>query len=103
MKFPTLNVRDIEDSVASKNFEALNRLLAVSPFFKMDGEVREIEISQGTNKYRHSLGYTPKDIILSYNKNNSQLVFNYENFDDIFISITSSAATIVRCIIGRIS
>lgn len=103
MRPTVLNVRDIEDSVASKNFESLNLLLSVSPFFKMDGEVREIIISQGTNKYRHSLGYTPKDVILTYNKNNSQLVFNYESFDDIFISITSSAATIVRCIIGRIS
>lgn len=100
MIFPYLYTKEIVDPKAQDNFKRITNYFKASPIDRCDFKFFEVEAS-GTFLYPHNLAYTPKDVILLHNLNNATVTFNYANFTRTDISITVSAPTTLRFLLGR--
>lgn len=97
----------IEDVSIQKNFEILRDFSNKNPFMK--GSFRHIEFevpATGSNlKYRHSLGFTPKDVLLT-SQVGGTITFLYNSFDNEFIYFNATVSTsplTVRAFLGTYS
>lgn len=98
---PLLNTRDVGDLVLKRNFQNLVEYFATQSQL-IDFQFLEYEFSgyQTGVKVRHSLGYTPKDVIVSHLSGSGLVTFNYDQFDSNFVVISSTGPALVRFFTG---
>lgn len=102
--FPTLFRKEIDDEFSQENFKRIGDYFAEDPVSNGGFKFFEVSIPSAVTGYQHphSLGYQPKDVILLHNSTNATVTFNYLSFDKTFISITTSGATVLRFLLGRV-
>lgn len=102
--FPSLFKKEIEDAFIQENFKRINDFFLEDPVSNGGFKFFEVSIPTAVTGYQHphNLGYQPKDVILLHNSTNATVTFNYLAFDKTFIDITTSGATVLRFLLGRI-
>ena len=92
----------LSDPVARENFEKLDQHLRDQIFSKLEGKHFEIVISGAvTNqRFKHNLGFVPKDIVQTSVKGAGTISWNYDNFDKDYVYFTTTNACTVRVFIG---
>lgn len=98
----TLLLKEISDQYIQENF------IRIVDFFKrqrlLDGEFTHFEIvftGAVTNfKFKHNLGFVPKDIIQTSSIGAGVLTWNYDKFDAQFLDITTTGVVTVRAFVG---
>lgn len=98
----TLLLKEITDQYIQENF------LRITDFFKkqkmLQAEFTHFELvfsSAVTNfKFRHNLGFQPKDVIQTSSIGAGVLTWNYDKFDAQFLDITTTGAVKVRAFVG---
>lgn len=92
----------IEDPEAQENWDRTRQFIAEDLFTKFDGTVYELELASAvTNfKFRHSLGFVPKDVWTTSRIGAGTETFNYALFDREEIDITTTAAVTLRFVAG---
>lgn len=97
-----LLVNEIGDPYSRENFKRLLAEFREQSLLKGKFKFFEITIDGPvTNfKYKHSLGFLPKDILQTSLKGIGTITWNYTKFDKNFLDITTSGSCIVRAFIG---
>lgn len=97
-----LILRDIEDPNARENFSRLKKFLEGKTFLKGTFKFFEIEVPAAvTNRrFKHNLGFLPKDVIVTSQIGAGAVTVNYSLFDMDFIDFTTTGAVTFRCFIG---
>ena len=97
-----LILKDIFDPYILENFVRLQSfifgeviLMAGFKFFEVS-----FDTSVTNFKFKHNLGFLPKDIIVTSVTNGATIVFNYELITKDFLDITTSGATTIRFLVG---
>lgn len=108
MAFPRLLRQEIEDPYVQENFKRIMDYGMANPLDRSNFQFFSIEIpapiapATSVNiRYKHSLGFTPLDVIIMHNSNNAAITLNYSKFDSNELDITASGATLLRCLVGR--
>jgi hypothetical protein len=98
----SLLIAEIADRYVQENFNRLKNFFQNQPFLKGQWRFIEIDLDNGvTNfKYKHNLGFIPKDVILTSITPSVSVVWNYDSFDREFIDFTTSGACVIRAFIG---
>lgn len=94
----------MQDMNIRESFTWLYEYLIRVPILKSELEHFERTFSQplSQEKVPHGLGFTPKDIILTYVSPDSTTVsFQYDQFDGTNLVITTNAACTIRFMAGR--
>lgn len=93
----------IQDRYIRENFRILEKAVNSETFLTGEFKFFEIDFTAArTNfKFPHNLGFLPKDIIQTSLIGTGTLTWNYTDFDDTFVDITTSGACTVRAFIGR--
>lgn len=102
--FPFLLRKEVKDEFAQENF------VRIADYFAADGYVQggfkflEIVVDAAVTGFAapHFLTYVPKDIVVTQNLNNVTLTWDYASFDATNVYFTTSGATTIRLLIGRI-
>jgi hypothetical protein len=71
----------------------------------LKGEFRHMEVTfngSETRVFPHGLGFIPKDIVQTSLVGASTITYNYSAFTKDNISITSTAACVLRFFVGRV-
>jgi len=92
----------ITDPLAQENFKRLKILLRETPFIKMNPFFFAINITGTvTNfKFKHNLGFVPKDVVLLAVSGGFSVTFHYDLFDKDFIVLSTTGGCTIRCILG---
>lgn len=102
LRVPDLILKDIEDQYVRENFFRIKKFFETVPFFK--GEFRHFEFNFDralTNqKISHGLGFKPTDVIQTLITGPGSLTWDYINFDDKSLVLTTTGACKVRAFIG---
>lgn len=99
---PVLFLEEISDTYIQQNFV---RLLAFFTKQRLLGaEFKHFEISfKGAvtnSKFKHNLGFVPRDVIQTSSIGAGVLTWNYDKFDANFLDITTTGAVRVRAFVG---
>lgn len=98
---PVLNVKDVKDEVTRRNFQNL-RDFFVAQNQLLDFQFMELVFSSaGTQTPGHSLGFIPKDILVTQLTGTGPVTFNIGSFTSTVLSVTALAACKVRFFLGR--
>jgi hypothetical protein len=99
---PDLILKDIDDQYVQQNFFRLQKFFEKFPFFR--GEFKHFEFTFDraltSQKVSHGLGYKPFDVIQTFITGPGTLTWEYENFDDKSLVVTTTGACKVRAFIG---
>jgi hypothetical protein len=97
-----LKVDAISDAAVREAFQLIRDEL--QKFAILKGEFKHLErefTKAATNlRFKHHLGFTPKDIIQTSLIGDGTLSWNYTEFDDEFLDVTVTGACTVRAFIG---
>lgn len=98
-----LYFREILDQFSKENFRRLEENDENDQIKKAQWEFKEITFTTAvTNfKYAHHLDFVPRDIIQTSITGVGSLTFNYANFDETNLDITTTNACVVRFFVGR--
>lgn len=98
-----LILKDLTDPYIQENFLRLQNFLNNDIFLNSELKFFEVTFSAAaTNfKFKHNLGYLPKDAWLTGQSGTATVSFNHSLFSDQFLDITVSAATTIRFLAGR--
>lgn len=102
MKLDLLN-KEIEDAYIRENFVRIKRELEAQQILSGFWRFFEVDVTQtGVNiPLKHNLSFVPRDIILLSKEGDQNLYFNYENFDNTNIYVTTTGPCRVRFLAGR--
>ena len=98
---PQLEITGIVDKSIQKNFEKIRDFIrAESPLLGF--RFFEVVFDKAKTNYRfpHSLGYSPKDIVLTSRIGVGSVTFNYSLFDSEALDITTTDAVTIRFFVG---
>ena len=97
-----LNLERIEDKAVLDVLVQLRDLLEADVSTNFDGLFFEFDFDGAvTNyKYPHNLGFKPLDVIQTSTIGAGVLTWNYDEFDETELDITTTGACIVRAFIG---
>lgn len=103
MRLPKLFRKEIEDEFAQDNFAKLLDWSEKEALLRCEFQFLSLDIpNSGANqKFAHKLNFVPLDVIILHNSNNASVTLNYSKFDATNLDITSTAATRLRCLVGR--
>lgn len=103
MNFPVLLKKEIEDLYTQENFKRLGEYYLQDALTRCKFEFLTLTTTGSVTNFKlvHKLGYVPKDVILMHNLNNATVTFSYASFDSTSITLTVSAATTLRMLVGR--
>ena len=101
--FPFLYKREIADEFSKENFLRIQDFFNSDVLNRCEFQFFEFEIAQQVTgqKIAHRLKFTPKDVLVLHNSNNVGLTWNWSEFDDKNVSLTTTGATTIRVLIGR--
>lgn len=102
-----LYVSQFDDPYIQQNFKTIGDLFRGIPFLKGEWKFLEFQVlATGTGqKVTHTLGYTPKDVIVTSTIGGS-ITFNYNSFDGTYLNFDATVTTspmTVRAFVGRYS
>ena|SRR3990167_5300767 len=94
--------KDIKDVYVRENFFRLKKFFDKNVILKPDFRHFEIVFTAAVTNFRfkHGLGYLPKDIIQTSSIGAGALTWNYSLFTDEFLDITTTGVVTVRAFIG---
>lgn len=97
-----LLIREIPDLFMRKNLERIKAAVNKDPFLSSQWEHHEVIFPAAVThfKFKHSLGFVPRDIILTSSIGAGTVTFNYTLFDVDNLDITTSAAVTIRFFAG---
>ncbi len=100
-----LNSDNILDKQMKDNLEKLSLEFMKNPFLNGDFKHFEISILSANSEYRfrHSLNYTPSDILITYISNNSAVEILYDQIDNNFVVFNFPSACTIRFLAGKAS
>ena len=98
-----LYTKYIDDEYVRKNFERIEEAWTNLVFTRGDFEFFEFKIdgAQEAFKLYHNLGFSPNDIITT-KAIGSSFEFNYEEFNDQYLTIKTTGDLYLRMIIGNL-
>jgi hypothetical protein len=93
---------EITDPFIKENFERLTKIINNQPLMRGEWEFFEVSFPAAvTNfKFKHNLGFKPRDVIETSKIGAGSITFNYSAFDATNIDITTSGALTVRFFAG---
>lgn len=99
---PEFIFKDIDDEYVRENFTRLNDFFQKDALLKAGWKFFTLTFSAAVtnNKVRHGLGFKPLDVIQTSIVGPGAVTFNYANFDETTLDITTTGACVVRCFIG---
>ena len=96
-----LLIREMTDEYVRENFQRVKAYLQTE---KQLAGFKFFEIvipSSVTNfKFKHNLGFVPKDVLQTSLRGTGTLTWNYDHFTRDFLDITTTGACTVRAFIG---
>jgi hypothetical protein len=96
-------LREISDTYIRKNFELLRDFFANEAAL-LRGQFKFIEITvpsaQANYKVAHSLGFQPKDVLVTSLTGAGAVTWNYSLFDRDNLDLTTTGACVIRAFIG---
>lgn len=97
-----LFLNEVEDQYLLENFIRLEDFINAQTFFKGQFKHFDINIPAAvTNfKFKHNLGFQPRDVIQTLLTGAGLLTWNYDKFDAKFLDITTTGPVTVRAFIG---
>lgn len=97
-----LILKDVKDEYARENFFRIKRFLEGKTFLKGTFKFFEVEVTRAvTNqKYKHNLGFLPKDVLITSQIGAGALTINYSRIDVDFLDFTTTGAVTFRGYIG---
>jgi hypothetical protein len=97
-----LNLERIEDPIIRENFMRIQESLRNTIFDS--GEWKFFQISaQGAlthHKFKHYMGFQPKDVLLTYSVGPGLATFHHELFDKEFLDISTTGPVNLRFFVG---
>lgn len=98
-----LILKDIQDPYVQENFLRLQQFLNNDIFLNSELKFFEVTFTAAVTNFRfkHNLGYLPKDAWLTGQSGTATVTFNHSLFSKDFLDITTSAATTIRFLAGR--
>jgi hypothetical protein len=106
---PEFQLNEIADLYIRKNFERLRDFFRDEPTLdSMRGYTLTFTAAQANKKVSHSLGFQPKDILITSKTGDGTVIFNNSSFTATDLDITISGAvstsnpTVVRFLVGTI-
>lgn len=98
-----LYTKQIDDKYIRDNFERIEETLNNLVFNQGDFEFFEfrVEGEQDAYKLYHNLGFNPNDVIVT-KAIGSAYQFNYNGFNDQYLTVETSGDLYLRCIIGNL-
>ena len=103
MTFPNLLIKEVKEEFAQENFKRIQDFYRQEPLNKFGFKFLDLQLGLGANIVPHFLNYVPLDVIMTHNSTNATVTFNYLAFTRDTLSITSSASTRIRILIGRLA
>jgi hypothetical protein len=92
---------EIADEYARENFRMLrDYMLLESPFQGFQHFEITLTAAVTNFRYRHSLGFQPKDIIQTSLTGTGVATWNYNLFNDTYLDLTTTGACTVRLFAG---
>ena len=98
--------REIEETHSQENFRRIQNSINGSPFSKLTAKFFEVTFGRTgatfplTTTFVHNLGFQPADVIAT-SVIGGTVTWNYSLFNATTISVTVSAVTTVRFLLGR--
>jgi len=101
--FPFLLRKEVEDEFSQENFKRIQDYFSSLAIDRCNFKFLEISVTGAvTNKkFKHRLGFVPKDIILMHNLNNQAVTWNYSLFSNSELDFDCPGSTILRILAGR--
>jgi hypothetical protein len=99
-----LLIQELDNPYLQENFRRIQEFVRLEKVLAGKFQIFEITIpSAVTNlRYKHHLGFLPKDIVQTSLTGTGTLTWNYDRFDRDFLDITTTGSCTVRALIGRI-
>lgn len=95
-----LILKDVEDEYVRENFSRIASALQNEVLGRAGWKFFSISLPAGLTRFKHNLGYTPKDIILTSVTNSESVIFKYDEFDQTHLELDASGACVVRFFAG---
>lgn len=102
-----LNIQGVKDTVARENFDQIQEEVLKHPLLKFDGKHVELTFTKdlANHKYKHNLGYRPRDVIVTSLIGTGTVTWNYSLFDNQEIDLTIAgtilnSTLVIRAFIG---
>lgn len=99
---PDLILKDIADTYVRENFFRLQKFFLSFPLFR--GQFQHFDLTftgaQTKGKVLHGLGFKPTDVIQTRVLGPGSLTWEYADFDDKNLVVTTTGACKVRAFIG---
>lgn len=97
-----LILKDITDSYVRENFKRIVEFIRGDSLRKSQFKFFEVTFAAGTSnyRYRHGLGYRPKDFLATGVTNGETVIFNVDLCDKDYIDMTVSGSCTVRFFAG---
>jgi len=101
--FPFLLRKEVEDEFSQENFKRIQDYFIAQALDRCNFQFLEIPVTGvvTNKKFRHRLGFVPKDIILMHNLNNQSVTWNYSLFSSTELDFDCAGSTILRILAGR--
>jgi hypothetical protein len=99
---PDLILKDIEDQYSRENFFRLKKFFESVSFFKGNFKHFEFNFDRAltSQKMAHGLGFKPQDVIQTFITGPGAITWDYINFDDKNLVLSTTGACKVRAFIG---
>ena len=99
---PDIILKDIGDNFVKENFFRIMKFFKSEPLFRTNFKHFEIEMKGPVTKQKvqHGLGFVPTDVIQTRILGPGALVWEYADFDDKNLVLTTTGACKVRAFIG---
>lgn len=98
-----LILKGIVEKLVRDNFETVQKTINDEPILRGNFKHFEITVNRQVDnlRYKHTLGFTPRDVITTYVSDQESVIWNYSSFTSQFLDITTSGACTIRAFIGR--
>lgn len=95
-----LILKDIDDEYVRENFSRVAHFLQDEALGKVGWKFFSVSLPAGLTRFKHSLGYVPKDIIVTAISKDAAVIFHYDDFDKTHLQLEASSACVVRFFAG---
>lgn len=102
---PRFFLSEIEDEYIRENFKTIQEVLSRATLLKGEFKHFDLSLKNAVTNFRfpHSLGYMPKDLIMTFRRGSGDITWHYDRFNGQFIELTTTGPVEVRFFLGRYS
>jgi hypothetical protein len=99
----TALLKGVEDEVLREFLYKLMLDLQSEPIIRGEWKFFEIEFKQAVTNYKfpHQLKFVPRDVIQTQHSGVGLFVWNYDQFDNKYLDITTTGACKIRAFVGQ--